>query len=120
MSLSLPQATFAKTGLPRRSLGTLPAADPTVIGDTQGLVPDYGTVQIEVSAACTASVFIWSPATKAWRHPSSASASYQKVFSEAVFDYLAAPPGARFFVRVATGTVTGYTDAPDANGADTA
>lgn len=110
MGLGLPQATKTHLCLPNRSLGTLPSGAPSVVGDAQGKVGDGNTVMVEVSDACTINVFIWSPASGAWRYPGSAASQYQKVFAAAGMDYFTAPAGARFYIQASAGTVTGYTD----------
>jgi hypothetical protein len=70
---------------------------------------------IQVNGACAVTLYLWSPASGGWVLPSSASASYQKTFAAAGMDYFTAPPGALFFIKSDTGSITGYTDAPAAS-----
>lgn len=76
--------------------------------EAHGRVPDSGAVTVEVDGACTVSIYVYSLASNKWRLPGADSASYQKVFAGAGYDFFQAPPGALFRLVVASGTVAAW------------
>jgi hypothetical protein len=110
MSWDRPQPTYTRLDLPTYSIGELPQTDPTVIGDAHGKSRDGGRVSVDISGACTLTLFVWSPAAAAWRYPSSAAASYQKTFAAAGMDYFDVPEGALFYIKASAGSITCYAD----------
>lgn len=112
-----PVPVYTAAGMPCRSLGELPAADPSATSAPHGKAGPDGVVTIEVSAACVVTIFVKSERGSGnWVLPGSSSASYQKTFAAAGLDYFVLKPGTKFFVRIDSGTITGYTDALRADG----
>lgn len=114
MSGLFPEPNYTQPGIVNRSLGTLATGNPAAKGDAIGKVPEYACVAIEVSAACTITIFTWSPMTQTWLNPGSATASYQKTFTAAGWDYFILPPQTLFALKSDTGSIKAYTDAPAA------
>lgn len=121
-----PIPTYSVAGRPCRTLNggsALPTSAPTsgtlenkpAIAEAHGRVGGRGSVTIEVSGACVLTVYCYSPASKNWRLPSSASSGYQKTFGAAGWDYFQMEPGTLFFIKSDTGSISGWTDAPAAN-----
>lgn len=111
MSWSRPNPTYTRMDLPMYSIGTLPTASPTLLGHAHGRARDGGRVLIQVSGACTVTVYVWAPAgSGAWLTPSSASSSYQKTFAAAAMDFFDIPEGSLFYLKVDAGTITCYAD----------
>ena len=112
MSLGLPQPVFTQPGMPSRSIGTLPTTDPSgnPLLNAHGRVKEAACVSVEVSGACTLTLFVFSPGSNSWINPSSSTASYQKTFTGAGMDYFVAPPGAFFYLKSSAGSITCYTD----------
>lgn len=115
---TLPQNVLTQPEIPFRALpgaGTMPTSTPTTAPVNSsyyhGVVPESGCVSVQVGASCIVEIYVWMPATKTWVHPGSASASYQKTFTEACFDYFVAPPGLRFYLKSDTADIATYVGA---------
>lgn len=109
----LPQNVLTQPRVVNRAIpssGSLPTSDPTAKANAHGIVPLSGCVAVEVSAACTLTIFTYSPMSKTWLNPGSASSSYQKTFSAAGWDYFVCPPGYLFYIKSGTSSITAYTD----------
>lgn len=95
------------------ALGT---SDPTAttlakaLTEAHGRVGDNGTVTVEVSGACTVTIYTYGPGSNTWKPPGASSSAYQKVFSAAGKDYFVASPGALFFLKSDTGSLYCWTD----------
>ena len=115
MSGLYPQPTFTQPELPSRQITatTLPTTAPTnkFTDVPHGRVNANAVVGIEVSGACTLSIYILSPMSCNWVPAGSSPLEYQKTFTGAAIDCFGAPPNAPFFIRSDTGGITAYTDA---------
>lgn len=112
MSGLYPQPVFTQPEMPSRALSTLATADPTVVGDAIGRVPENSCVAVEVNKACVITIFTWMPTSGTWKNPGSAASSYQKTFTAAGWDYFVCPPGAKFALKSDTASTTAWTSAP--------
>lgn len=114
---------FTAAGEPNRSYSAaMPTTDPVGVSveaalrEAHGKVSDGGTVTVEVSGACTVSIFTFSPASNSWKNPGANATSYQKTFTGAGKDYFVVRPGTLVYLKSSAGTITFYTDLLPARG----
>lgn len=97
--------------LPNRVLAeALPTSTPTLQSQAQGKVKETERIMVEVDGAATLTLYIWSPVSGAWRTAGATTAKYEIAFAAAGMDFFVAPTGAKFYIKVASGTVKAWTD----------
>lgn len=108
MSGVYPQPVFTQPEMPQVSVGTLRTSDPTTKLHALGRVPASSCVAVEVNKACIITIFTYSNNQGAWLNPASSSASFQKTFTAAGWDYFVCPPGSLFSLKSDTASTTCY------------
>lgn len=117
MSLGLSHESHSYIGLPSYSIGTLPTGAPSTLSDAHGRVGDAPRVNVDISGACTLTLYVWNPyataGAGAWRLASATSSGYQIVFADAGMDFFDAPPHAFIYLRSSAGSITCLADVED-------
>lgn len=117
-------ASTSMVGASNNVAGTLPTGAPTLVNtntvqlekEAHGRVPDCGLVTVEVSGACTVTLWIFSPASGNWRNPGVSGSVYTKVFTGAAMDYFVAAPGSYVYLQSSAGSINCWTNLVPAQG----